>query len=134
VTNSFISRVAVALVAAVVLALPSVAAAEAPLTGRYHGAAGVNFVLGHTEHGSLVVENVGYHEHSGFERAFVHSGTFETCARVQMNRIVFREYCIHGVFDAPGHANGTLKVHQGAYGHKAELPYESHHWNAAIGR
>jgi hypothetical protein len=133
VKNSLISRVAVALVALAALALPALAAAEAPSLGRYHGAEGVNFVVGHTEHGSLVVESIGYHEHSGFPRAYVHSGSFESCARVHVNRIIFREYCVHGTFGASGHASGTVKVHQGAMGHKAEMPYETHHWTAALG-
>jgi hypothetical protein len=132
VKNSVISRAAVALIAAAALAAPSLAAAESPTPGRYHGD-GVNFVLGHTEHGSPVVESAGYHERGGFERALLHSGSFETCARVRINSVIFRDFCIHGTFGAPGHASGTVKVFQGAHGHRPEKPYETHHWAAALG-
>jgi hypothetical protein len=129
----FTARLATLSVLLVALALPSLAAAEAPSLGRYHGAEGVNFVVGHSEYGSLVVESIGYHEHGGFPRAYVHSGSFESCARVHVNRIIFREYCVHGTFGAPGHASGTVGVYHGAMGRTAEKPYETHHWSAALG-
>ncbi len=113
------------------LVAPTVAGAEAPTPGHYHGD-GVNFVLGHTEHGSPVVESAGYHEHAGFERVLVHSGSFETCARVRINSVLFRDYCIHGTFGAPGHAAGTVGVFQGAHGHRAPKPYETYHWSATL--
>jgi hypothetical protein len=133
VTNSFISRAALALVAVAVLALPSLATAEAPSSGHYRGAEGVNFVVGHTEHGSPVIESAGYHGHTGFERVLIHGASFETCARVRVNSVIFRDYCIHGTFGAPGHASGTVNVHQGAYNTKAEKPFETHHWSATLG-
>jgi hypothetical protein len=120
------------LLALLVLAVPATAAAEAPTPGRYHGE-GVNFVLGHTEHGTPVVESAGYNGHTGFERALVHGSSFQTCARVRVNSVIFRDFCIHGTFGAPGHASGTVAVHQGAYGTKAEKPYETHHWTAVLG-
>jgi hypothetical protein len=121
-----------ALVVLLAPALPAAAAAETPQAGRYHGD-GVNFVVGHTEHGSPVVESAGYHEHSGFERVLIHAGAFETCARVRINSVLFRDYCIHGTFGAPGHASGTVKVFQGAYGHRTEKPFETHAWSAVLG-
>jgi hypothetical protein len=119
------------LLAAAALVVPSTAAAEAPSPGRYRGE-GVNFVVGHTEHGSPVVEAAHYHEHSGFERVLIHGGSFETCARVRINSVLFRDYCIHGTFGAAGHASGTVGIHQGAYGHRTEKPYETHPWTASL--
>jgi hypothetical protein len=130
---SSLARALAVLVALALLAVPAAAAAEAPQPGRYHGAVGVNFVVGHTEHGSPVVESAGYHEHSGFERALIHSGSFQTCARVRINSVLFRDYCIHGTFHAPGHASGTVAVYQGAYNHRPEKPFETHPWTASLG-
>jgi hypothetical protein len=121
-----------AAIGAIAALVPTLAAAEALSTGPYHGADGVSFVVGHTEHGSPVIESAGYHAHSGFERVLVHSGSFETCARARINSILFRDYCIHGTFGAPGHASGTVKVFQGAHGHRPANPQETHHWSATI--
>jgi hypothetical protein len=120
------------LLAALVLAVPAVAAAEAPHPGKYAGGDGVSFTVGHTEHGTRVVEGASYHAHGGFERVLISGGAFETCARVRINSILFRDFCIHGTFGAPGHASGTVKVFQGAHGHRPPTPYETHPWTAAL--
>jgi hypothetical protein len=126
------SRAVAVLVVAAILALPAIAAAEAPQLGKYAGGDGVSFTVGHTEHGTPVVEGATYHVHSGFERAFISGGSFETCARVRINSILFRDFCIHGSFGAPGHASGTVKVFQGAHGHRVPNPSETHHWTAQL--
>lgn len=130
-SSSFARAIAI-LVAAAILALPATAAAEAPQPGKYTGSDGVSFTVGHTEHGTPVVEGASYHAHSGFERAFISGGSFETCARVRINSVLFRDFCIQGTFGASGHASVTVKTFQGAHGHRAPNPSETHPWTAQL--
>jgi hypothetical protein len=123
---------AVAAVAAV--ALPAVAAAATPRIGHYDSGGAVTFVVRHGEHGTAYVDEARYHALSGFERVPVRGGgEFETCARHRINAILFRDTCIRGTFTSEHAASGAVAVYNGAHGHRAAHPYETHHWSAALG-
>jgi hypothetical protein len=125
-------RVMLALIALVALTVPAVSAAATPHIGHYSGGA-VTFVVRHSEHGTPYVDEVGYHALSGFARSFVSGDAFETCARHRINSILFRETCIRGTFSSDQAASGTVAIYQGAHGHRAPHPSETHHWSASLG-
>jgi len=119
------------LVAVAALAAPSLALAS-PRTGHYAGNDGVAFHVRLSPHGTLTVEDARYHAHAGFAQDSIHEGSFATCARVRINSVLHREYCIHGEFGSHDHAWGTVKVFHGAHGHTAHHASETHHWSAVL--
>ena len=112
------------------MGLAAPAAAADPSVGRWHGD-NIGFHIDLTPHGSLHVAAARWHSHQNFEKAYVHAGTFDTCARVRINAVLFKDLCIHAEFTGHHTAAGTLKVYLGAHGHVAAHPSETHPWTAA---
>jgi hypothetical protein len=114
------------------LAVPATAFATTAHVGHFDGAS-VAFVVHHSAHGTPYVEDARYHAQKGFEKVFASEGPFETCARHRINAVLFRDICIRGTFTSPDAASGTVAIYQGAHGHRAAHPSDTHHWSATRG-